>query len=75
MSNRRAVVFINPSRSEAVSAAAELAIILVDKGFDLVSPTEGVRVSWYLVTGIALTYLGVIVGGVNNSQSRRLQKR
>ncbi len=42
---------------------------------DLVSPTEGVRVSWYLVTGIALTYLGVIVGGVNNSQSRRLQKR
>ena len=42
---------------------------------DLVSPTEGVRVSWYLVTGIALTYLGVIVGGVNNSQSRRLQKQ
>jgi transporter family-2 protein len=42
---------------------------------DLVSPTAGVRVSWYLVTGIALTYLGVIVGGVNNSQSRRLQKR
>ncbi len=42
---------------------------------DLVSPTEGVRVSWYLVTGIAMTYLGVIVGGVNNSQTRRLQKR
>jgi transporter family-2 protein len=42
---------------------------------DLVSPTAGVRVSWYLVTGIALTYVGVIVGGVNNSQSRRLQKR
>ena len=42
---------------------------------DLVSPTEGVRVSWYLVVGIAMTYLGVIVGGVNNSQSRRLQKR
>jgi NAD+ kinase len=40
MSNRRAVVFINPSRSEAVSAAAELAIILINKGFDLVSPTE-----------------------------------
>jgi transporter family-2 protein len=42
---------------------------------DLVSPTDGVRVSWYLVTGIAMTYLGVIVGGVNNSQSRRLLKR
>jgi transporter family-2 protein len=42
---------------------------------DLISPTEGVRVSWYLVTGIAMTYLGVIVGGVNNSQTRRLQKR
>jgi transporter family-2 protein len=42
---------------------------------DLISPTEGVRVSWYLVTGIAMTYMGVIVGGVNNSQTRRLQKR
>jgi transporter family-2 protein len=42
---------------------------------DLVSPTAGVRVSWYLVTGIAMTYLGVIVGGVNNSQSRRLKKQ
>ena len=42
---------------------------------DLVSPTEGVHVSWYLVSGIAMTYLGVIVGGVNNSQSRRLKKQ
>jgi transporter family-2 protein len=42
---------------------------------DLVSPTEGVQVSWYLVTGIAMTYLGVIVGGVNNSQSPRLKKQ
>jgi transporter family-2 protein len=42
---------------------------------DLISPTEGVQVSWYLVTGIAMTYLGVIVGGVNNSQSRRLKKQ
>ncbi len=42
---------------------------------DLVSPTEGVQVSWYLVTGIAMTYLGVIVGGVNNSHTRRLQKQ
>jgi transporter family-2 protein len=42
---------------------------------DLILPTQGVQVSWYLVTGIAMTYLGVIVGGVNNSQSRRLQKQ
>ena len=41
---------------------------------DLYSPTEGVQVSAYLVTGIVMTYLGVIVGGVNNSQSRRSQK-
>ena len=38
---------------------------------DLYSPTDGVHVSIYLVTGIAMTYLGVIVGGVNNSQSRK----
>jgi transporter family-2 protein len=42
---------------------------------DLISPTNGVQVSWYLVTGIAMTYLGVIVGGVNNSQSRKLLKQ
>jgi len=38
---------------------------------DLYSPTNGVHVSIYLVTGIAMTYLGVIAGGVNNSQGRR----
>lgn len=38
--SRRAVVFINPSRSEAVSAAGALAKILVAQGFELVSPTE-----------------------------------
>jgi transporter family-2 protein len=38
---------------------------------DLVSPTQGVQVSVYLVTGIAMTYLGVIVGGVNNQRSRK----
>jgi transporter family-2 protein len=38
---------------------------------DLYSPTDGVHVSVYLVTGIAMTYVGVIVGGVNNSQGRR----
>ena len=38
---------------------------------DLYSPTNGVHVSIYLVTGIAMTYLGIIVGGVNNSQGRK----
>lgn len=38
---------------------------------DLVSPTNGVNVSAYLVTGIVMTYLGVIVGGVSSS---RVQK-
>ena len=38
---------------------------------DVVSPTDGVRVSAYLVTGIVMTYLGVIAGGVSSS---RVQK-
>jgi transporter family-2 protein len=38
---------------------------------DLISPTNGVNVSAYLVTGIVMTYLGVIAGGVNSS---RVQK-
>ena len=42
---------------------------------DLYSPTQGVQISAYLVTGILMTYLGVVVGGVGNSQKRRLLKR
>lgn len=38
---------------------------------DLFSPTDGVQVSIYLVSGIVLTYLGVLVGGVRNSQLKR----
>jgi transporter family-2 protein len=38
---------------------------------DLISPTNGVNVSTYLVTGIVMTYLGVIAGGVSSS---RVQK-
>jgi bacterial/archaeal transporter family-2 protein len=38
---------------------------------DLVSPTEGVSVSAYLVTGIVMTYAGVVAGGVNNLRVRR----
>ncbi|CAB4915297.1 unannotated protein [freshwater metagenome] len=35
---------------------------------DLISPTKGVSVSTYLVTGIIMTFLGVLVGGVNSSK-------
>ena len=38
---------------------------------DLYSPTDGVQISIYLVTGILMTYFGVVVGGVNNSQARK----
>lgn len=42
---------------------------------DFYSPTEGVNVSVYLVTGIVMTYLGVIVGGVGNLPRPKLAKR
>jgi transporter family-2 protein len=35
---------------------------------DIYSPTEGVSVSSYLVSGIIMTFLGVLVGGVNSSK-------
>jgi transporter family-2 protein len=38
---------------------------------DLASPTEGVSVSAYLVTGIVMTYAGVVAGGVSNLRVRR----
>lgn len=41
---------------------------------DLVSPTNGVNVSAYLVTGIVMTYLGVIAGGVSSSRVQKPKK-
>jgi transporter family-2 protein len=41
---------------------------------DLVSPTEGVSVSAYLVTGIIMTYAGVIAGGVGSSRVKKPQR-
>ena len=41
---------------------------------DLVSPTKGVSVSAYLVTGIVMTYAGVIAGGVGSSRVKKPQK-
>jgi transporter family-2 protein len=51
-----------------ISVGGQLAGSLL---IDLYSPTDGVRVSIYLVSGIVLTYLGVLVGGVRNSQLKR----
>jgi bacterial/archaeal transporter family-2 protein len=41
---------------------------------DLVSPTDGVSVSAYLITGIAMTYVGVIAGGVGSSRVKKPQR-
>lgn len=42
---------------------------------DLVSPTNVVSVSAYLVTGIVMTYAGVIAGGVSGSRAQRPMRR
>jgi len=42
---------------------------------DFYSPTEGVQVSAYLVTGIVMTYLGVVVGGAGNLPKRKSTKQ
>jgi transporter family-2 protein len=42
---------------------------------DLYSPTDGVQISGYLVTGIVMTYIGIIVGGVGNLPKRKLKKQ
>jgi transporter family-2 protein len=38
---------------------------------DLYAPSEGVTVSGYLVAGIFMTYLGVLVGGANQTRRAR----
>ena len=38
---------------------------------DLVSPTDGVSVSAYLVTGIVMTYAGVVAGGVSHLRVKK----
>ena len=42
---------------------------------DLVSPTDGVSISAYLVTGLAMTYVGVIAGGVGSSRVKKPQRQ
>lgn len=53
------------------SVGGQLAASLV---IDLVSPTDGVSVSAYLVTGLAMTYIGVIAGGVGNLRVKKPQR-
>jgi transporter family-2 protein len=54
------------------SVGGQLAASLV---IDLMSPTDGVSVSAYLVTGLAMTYIGVIAGGVGNLRVKKPQKQ
>ena len=42
---------------------------------DLYSPTQGVQISAYLVTGIVMTYLGVLVGGAGVLPKLKLKKQ
>jgi transporter family-2 protein len=54
------------------SVGGQLAASLI---IDLVSPTDGVSVSAYLVTGLAMTYIGVIAGGVSGSRVQKPKRR
>lgn len=38
---------------------------------DLIAPIEGVKVSVWLISGICLSFVGVIVGGVSSQQQKR----
>lgn len=63
--NRRAVLFINPSREEAVEAAHKLAKILIAKGFDLITPSD-VRIEDVPnvpIDAIADVEIAVVLGG------------
>jgi NAD+ kinase len=65
MSIRRAVIFINPSRPEAVIAAHELALLLTAQNFELVSPTEVTveNISQVAIDAIGEVEVAVVLGG------------
>lgn len=46
--------------------------LLGSLAIDLWAPSQGVSVSWYLVSGIAMTYIGVVVGGAQKSRRVRM---
>lgn len=65
MSKRRAVIFINPSRAEAVKAAEELASILTSKEFELVTPTDVAikNIEQVAIDEIGVVEVAVVLGG------------
>lgn len=65
MSKRRAVIFINPSRVEAVRAAEELAAILTLKNFELVTPTNVFisNIAQVAIESIGEVEIAVVLGG------------
>lgn len=65
MSKRRAVVFINPSRVEAVRAAEELALILSAESFELVTPTDVAikNIEQVAISEIGDVEVAVVLGG------------
>jgi NAD+ kinase len=65
MSKRRAVVFINPSRVEAVRAAQELAQILAAQNFELVTPTDVSieNIAQVSIESIGEVEVAVVLGG------------
>jgi transporter family-2 protein len=54
------------------SVGGQLAASLI---IDLVSPTDGASLSVYLVIGLAMTYVGVIAGGVGNSRVQKPKRQ
>ncbi len=65
MSKRRAVVFINPSRIEAVKAAEELASILISQNFELVTPTDVAiaNIAQVSLDAIGEVEVAIVLGG------------
>ena len=65
MSKRRAVIFVNPSRVEAVTAAHELAAILIHENFELVSPADAQIANVERVSNeeIGAVEIAIVLGG------------
>lgn len=65
MSVRRAVIFINPSRPEALVAARSLAALLMSQGFQLVTPAdvEIDGVAYVSTDAIGEVEIAIVLGG------------
>jgi NAD+ kinase len=65
MSQRNAIILVNPSRSEAVSAAIELSAILIKEGFQLFSSSD-VQIDGVINTSLETLHdieIAIILGG------------